>query len=274
MHHHAADQQLRRRPQGLEWTRFARAAITVHMPILPLDHPEPLMATIAVMHYPGADESDRSRARALTARLLAGPLREFHAAGFKLEYEQLAEIAAGAGEPLDDLEDRHFGGTAIGEVLNVLFALHNTDPVLASWENAIRITRVHAREHEVAASRSLLLKHRQRFHAVAHLWAALSLRENRWTTDEGCGYEGINDFAYFLEEAETLRRWGQNWRHPREGSEPPLPKDVWRVPEGWRPPERQPGWPTRPGRIPMVYIEEDVLRQAKIRRPGRPKKST
>ncbi|MCR9093114.1 MAG: hypothetical protein NXI30_02750 [bacterium] len=245
-----------------------------HMPFLPLDQPDPLMATMAIMHYPGQDDLERARARALASRLLAEPLKAFHADGQRLGYDQLAEIATGAGESIDDLEDRHFGGTAIGEVFKVLFALHNTEPVLASWENAIKITRAHARRHEVAASRSLILKHRQRFHSVAHLWAALSLRENRWTTDESCGYEGAHDFAYFLEEAETLRRWGQHWRHPREGSEPPLPKDVWRVPQDWSPPERQPGWPTRPGRIPMVFIDEDVLRDAKIRRPGRPKNSS
>ena len=243
------------------------------MPVLPLDHPDPLMGTLAVMHYPATEAADQRRARALTARLLAGPLEEFHSTGGRLTYEELALIATGAGEPIEDFESRHFGGTAMGELFKMFFALHNTDPILASWENAIKLARVVAREHELPASRSFLHETRRRFMPVAHLWAALSIREGRWMTDPSCGYEGTHDFALFLAESEILRRWGQTWRHPRDKSRPPLPEEVWCPPDHWAPPEHQPGWPTQRGRIPHIFVEEDQLRRAKVRRPGRPKKS-
>ena len=43
------------------------------MPILPLDHPEPLAATLGVMLYPGDNEVSQKRARAFTAHVLAEP---------------------------------------------------------------------------------------------------------------------------------------------------------------------------------------------------------
>jgi len=51
------------------------------MPILPLDHPDPLAATLGVMLYSGQDEDSQRGARAFAAQFLAEPLRLFHEAG-------------------------------------------------------------------------------------------------------------------------------------------------------------------------------------------------
>ena len=64
------------------------------MPILPLDHLEPVAATVGVMLYPGEDEDSRRQARASAARHLAKLLRQFHEAGHTLAYGDLARIAS------------------------------------------------------------------------------------------------------------------------------------------------------------------------------------
>jgi len=45
------------------------------MPLLPLDHPDPLAAALGIMLYSGLDDESRRRARAYTTRFLAEPLR-------------------------------------------------------------------------------------------------------------------------------------------------------------------------------------------------------
>jgi hypothetical protein len=125
-----------------------------------------------------------------------------------------------------------------------------------------------AARHRVPGSRSSLYEARSRYRSVAHLWAAWSIRESRFQTDPSVGYEGSHDFQFFLAEAEYLRRWGQSWRPERAQSEPPLPAEAWRVPEGWAPPESQPGWP-QTGGIPDLTIPDDLLTD--LRRPGRPR---
>ena len=59
------------------------------MPILPLDHPEPLAATLGVMHYPGTNDDDPRKARAFAAQFLAEPIRRAYAEGHSLSYETL-----------------------------------------------------------------------------------------------------------------------------------------------------------------------------------------
>jgi hypothetical protein len=109
------------------------------MPILPLDHPEPFSATLGVMLYPATDEADTLKARAFAAQVLAKALRRFKEEGGDPPFEILGPIYLDAGEWLDDLEERWWGGRAAGEVFKTLFALANTDPPLASWKHAIRI---------------------------------------------------------------------------------------------------------------------------------------
>lgn len=126
------------------------------------------------------------------------------------------------------------------------------------------------------------MKAKSDFHAVAHLWAAYVIRrENEFfrglarpfRADPEVGYNGFDDFLSFLTEAEILLRWGQTWRRKAAKAEPPLPPDAWRVPDGWQPPERKPGWPLT-GVIPDIGFDEADLDRLLPRagRPGRPRK--
>lgn len=238
------------------------------MPFLPLDHLEPFAATLGVMLYPGEDEDSRRRARAYAAQFLAEPIRLFLEAGGTLAPEQLAQIHADAGVPLDDLEARWRDGLATGELYKVFLLLAKTDPSRASWESAAKLVRRCAVEHDVSASRSLLRDICRRYRSVAHLWAAWCIRGRTIRPDLDVGYEGWDDFCYFLAESEMLREWGRTWRPNRAKAKPPLSGDAWRVPEGWAPPESQPGWPRRGG-IPDLTIPNDLL--AGLRGPGRPR---
>jgi hypothetical protein len=111
---------------------------------------------------------------------------------------------------------------------------------------------------------------KSRFLTVAHLWGAWCVRKGEFLAHTDVGYDGYADFQSFLTEAEILRHWGQSWRHDRAKADPPLPPEVWRVPEDWEPPERQPDWPPT-GRIPRMTLSEELL--ADLRPAGRPKKS-
>jgi hypothetical protein len=83
------------------------------------------------------------------------------------------------------------------------------------------------------------------------------------------GYDCLQDVLSFLTEAEILRHWGQCFRAPRAKAYPPLPADVWRMPDDWRPPQRMPEWPPT-GRIPHIVVPVDLL--SGLRGPGRPSK--
>jgi hypothetical protein len=213
------------------------------MPILPLDHPEPFAATLGVMLYPATDEADPPKARAFAAQFLAEPIRRFHEAGHILTHDALLRIAMDAGQRLTDLEERWWGGSATGELFKTLFALANTQAAFASWNNVIKIAELIATRSKASGARTALWHERRRFLPVAHLWGAWCIRGRQFVQRPQVGYDGCADFQSFLAEAEILRRWGQTWRTPRANSEPPLPPDVWQVPEDWEPPTRQPGWP-------------------------------
>jgi hypothetical protein len=239
------------------------------MPILPLDYPEPFSATLGVMLYPGMDEADAPSARAFAAQYLAKPIRRLYEAGHALSDVALARITMDAGQRLTDLETRWWGGSATGEMFKTLFALANTDPGLASWSNAIKIAEKTAAR--CSGSRTSFWDARRTFLSVAHLWAAVSIRERRFAQYPELGYDGYADFQSFLAEAEILRHWGQTWRAPRAKSEPPLPPDVWCIPENWEPPPRRPGWP-KTGRIPYLTISPEFL--AELKRSGRPRQAS
>jgi hypothetical protein len=241
------------------------------VPILPLDHPEPFLATLGVMFYPAIEGDDPPKARAFAAQWLATPLSRYHEAGHRLTYEALARIAADSGESLDDLDDRIWGGTATGELFKTLFTLANSSPALASWNNAIRIAELGATRSKRKGSRTELWSAKRRFLSVAHLWGAYSIRGGEFSERPELGYDGYDDFQSFLTEAEILRQWGQGWRPPRERSSPFLPPDVWRPPENWRPPTRQVGWPNT-GVIPQLRLPDDLL--AGLRPSGRPRRQS
>jgi hypothetical protein len=222
------------------------------------------------MLYPGKDVADRKKAAAFAAHFLAEPIKRFYEAGGELRPEELLRIVSDGGAHLDDVESRVWGGSATGELFKLLFALFNTDPGLASWENAIKLVKPTAAKHGAPNSRAKLQSARARFLPVAHLWAAWCIRERRFVSHSEVGYEGWHDFQFFLAEAEILRAWGQSWRPPRAKANPPLPAEVWQVPESWSPPERRPGWPLT-GVIPALGVPADLL--ARLRRAGRPRKS-
>jgi len=238
------------------------------MPDLPLDYPEPFAATLGVMLYPGVDNDDPPRARAFAAGWLAGPLQRFHDAGYKLSYDTVVQIATEAGFEFHDLDERWAAGTATGELFKVLWALFNTRRSLTSWNNAIRIAEANARPR-ARSGRSAQWEDRTRFLSVAHLWAAWMIREGQFTTDPNVEYDGLDDFQSFLAEAEILRDFGQTWRPSRARSKPFLPADVWRVPDGWRPPDRRPGWPET-GKVPIMTLSDDLM--ARLKPAGRPPK--
>ncbi len=239
------------------------------MPILPLDHPEPFAATLGVMLYPATDEADPPKALAFASQLLAEPIRQLYEAGRVLSSEVLLRIATDAGQPLTDLHERWDGGLATGELIKALYALAKDHPSLASWENAIKIYEICAKRSGLRGSRTALLRERNRFLSVAHLWGAWSIREGRFVPRPEIGYDGHADYQAFLTEAEILRHFGQNWRPQRAKGKPPLPLDVWRVPKGWKSLTRQPGWPNT-GMIPDIALPKDLL--ASLKPAGRPKK--
>jgi hypothetical protein len=243
------------------------------MPILPLDHPEPFAATLGVMLYPATDPDDPPKARAFAAHWLAEPLRRFDQDGHRLSYETLLRIATDGGCPLTDFDDRCWGGVAIGEWFAMLFMLaahdHAQNQALASWSNALRIVELIAGSGAVKGCRTKLWETKNRFLSVAHLWGALALREYRFITNPEVDYYGYDELLSFLTEAEILRDFGQQWRPRRAKSEPPLPSDVWRVPDSWNPPMRQSHWPET-GKIRIREPPPEVL--AKIRPAGRPRR--
>jgi hypothetical protein len=146
------------------------------------------------------------------AQYLAEPVRQFLAAGGTLTIDELAQIHSDTGVPLGDLEVHWRDGQATGELFKIYFALANTDPSRASWENAAKLVRSYAAKHDVSASRSLLHDVRSRYRSVAHLWAAWCIRGRKMQSDPDVHYEGGHDFHLFLTESEILLRWGRNYR--------------------------------------------------------------
>src|SRR5262245_66126173 len=103
---------------------------------------------------------------------LAKPFRRFQEKGGHPPFETLGPIYLDAGEPLDDLKERWWGGRAAGEVFKTLFLLANTEPPLASWKHAIQIVEETTKRNKVKGGRTKLLQAKDRFLSVAHLWAA------------------------------------------------------------------------------------------------------
>jgi hypothetical protein len=238
------------------------------MPILPLNHKEPFFATLGVMLYPATNGTDPLNASAYAAQGLAAAVKNFRESGGTLTYD-LTDVLLDAGQPLTDLKERWWGGRVTGEAFKIFYALYITKPALASWSNAIKLVELTAKRYDQKGARTDLWQAKRTFISVAHLWAARSIREAKSFQDPEAGYDASTDFRSFLAEAEILRRWGQAWRPLREKSEPPLPPNVWQVPDGWEPPARQPGWPNT-GMIPHITLPEELL--GKLRPAGRPSK--
>jgi hypothetical protein len=65
------------------------------MPVLPLDHPEPFVATLGVMLYPGLDDESRLNAKALASHWLGEPISKYFEAGHRLSDKTLMTPACG-----------------------------------------------------------------------------------------------------------------------------------------------------------------------------------
>jgi hypothetical protein len=239
------------------------------IPILPLDHPEPFAATLGVMLYPGTEDDDPQKARTFAARWLAEPIKRAYEAGQRIPCDVLLRVVMDGGWSLSDLDDRWWGGTTTGELFKTLWALFNTNPKLASWNNAIEIAELVARGNAAKGSRTDQWVAKSRFISVAHLWGAWCIRDRQFGAQPKAQYDGYDDFQSFLAEAEILRDWGQTWRPPRAKSSPFLPSEVWCVPKTWSAPVRQPGWPNT-GMIPIVKLPPHLM--AKLKPAGRPRK--
>jgi len=234
--------------------------------ILPLDHPEPFAATLGIMLYPGTDDSDRRRAAALASHWLAEPIKRATADGHEISGEVLLRIAVDAGDRLDDLDRRWRAGQWTGELVKAYFALCQSRPELASWENAERILEIAATRDGNSGSRSSFKEARSSCISVAHLWGAWMIREETFREIPGIGFRFQDDVDCFLAESEILRDWGQTWRQKRAKAEPPFAGVMWRVPDGWRPPVAREGWPEP--RIAFMTLPEDLL--AGLKPAGRP----
>jgi len=230
------------------------------VPILPLDHPEPFAATLGVMLYPGIDNDDPAKARAFTSHYLATKIERYEKAGHKTPRDVLLRLVRDGGQRLDDLDERWWGGTATGELFKTLWALFNTDPTLATWNNATKIAEEVTGRAQASGSRSALWEARQRFLSVAHLWAA-------WVIRGGKFERGYDDFQAFLAEAEILRDFGQTWQPQRAESKPLLPHDIWRVSENWKPELPQP----ETVKLHALTLPEHLL--SSLKPAGRPRKA-
>jgi hypothetical protein len=228
------------------------------MPVLPVDYPEPFIAVLGAMLYPNEDEG--AQRRAFAAHHLAEPIRRFEAAGGVLPYDDLLRIVKDGGARLDDLDQRWWGATVMGELFKILFALANHNPELASWEYSTRIVEKCATKAKVYGARTSIMEVKRRFLSVAHLWGAYSIRGRTWQERVDVNYSYADDFESFLTEAEFLRRWGQTWKADAPKAKSALPAEVWAMPENWTPAPRKPGWPST-GMIPDIkVIRRDVYR--------------
>lgn len=132
----------------------------------------------------------------------------------------------------------------------------------------MRLMKIRAAKRNAPASESTFYAVRKQFGSVAHLWAAWMIRHGEFRTHFGVRGAGHDEFQSFLAESEVLRHWGQTWRHERDGAEPPLPAEVWRVPDDWQPPAHQTGW-AQTGEIPHLEWPRELVSQ--LRKAGRPR---
>ena len=96
------------------------------MPVLPVDYPEPFAAVLGTMLYP--NEGDAAQRCAFAAHCLAEPIRRFEAAGGALAYNVEARPAVFHDTRQVDLDQRWWGGTVMGELFKILFALASHNP--------------------------------------------------------------------------------------------------------------------------------------------------
>lgn|GEM_PF-1630205 len=239
------------------------------MPTLPLNHSDPLAATLATMHYPIAgEEAQRQTLTDCLAEIIAAHRQSSQA----IAYDQLMGRAISrVGDDLADLGERVFEVTAVGEVVKTLFVLAWNNGRAASWANAYATASRHAGPIvKRQASTAYLKVLCGRFKSVAHLCAALCMRDWKFEPKPLVGYGLIEDFHSFLAEAEWIRRWGLHWSRPTPAASPPFAGvDMWQPPVFWCPLPRKTGWP-RSGGVADLVLDPTLTGRLKV--PGPPRK--
>src|SRR6476646_2700477 len=206
------------------------------MPVRPVDYPEPFAAVLGTMLYPNEDEA--AQRRAVAAHYLAEPIRRFEAAGGALPYDDLSRIVKDGGARLDDLDQRWWGGTVMGELFKIMFALANHNPERASGEYSARIVEKYATAAKVSGARTSIMAAKRCFLTVAHLWGAYSISGRKLRESVEVHYHYADDFESFLTQAEILRKWGQTWKADAALATSALPAGTWARPEIWPPAPR------------------------------------
>ncbi|MEM6414541.1 MAG: hypothetical protein AAF720_07780 [Pseudomonadota bacterium] len=227
------------------------------MPILHIDHIEPFAAILGVMLYPEITGEDPKKARAFTSQYLAQPLKEYRSSGDELSKQALFEIETCSDYPLTDIDKRWWYAQMASEQFKIYFALYHTDEALAPWGNATKILESQLAKNRLKGLETTIKSAQRQFSRIAHLWAAFSLREWKFSTLPDTSYGAAMSFLFFLFEAEKLRDWEQHRRLIADKSKPPLGDDVWRMPPGWRPPEKELGWPDAAGELPIVKLSKE-----------------
>ena len=229
------------------------------MPLLPYDTAMSETDIMSVMFYPGDNEFDRKQRRAMQARVRQKALGPFIADGGKgLSFDWTASIIQHAEDPAR-LDERKKLGQLMGQTMLVLHALHHQAPELISWNRAINVTEALLAGQRLPHSKRTLQKAKSVLEPAAHLWGAFASRGNRIRAIPDVGYTASIDFRYFLWEAEQLRWFGMG-RPPANEPKRRLFNDAgWHMPEDWRPPEKQLGWPDEAGAIRVSEIPDAVL---------------
>lgn len=241
------------------------------MPTLPLNHADPFAATLATMHYPAAAEQSQ---RQTLIDCLMPAIAVHRQSSRAIDYDHLMGRATSiAGGDLPDLNERVFEVTAVGQVVKTLFVLSWNHGRAASWANAYATASRHAGPIvKRLASTAYLKVQCGRFKSVAHLCAALCMRDSKFEPKPLVGYGLVEDFHSFLAEAEWVRGWGLHWNRPMPAASPPFAGvDMWQPPVFWYPLPRKTDWP-RSGGVADLVLDPTLTGRLKV--PGPPRKRT
>jgi hypothetical protein len=153
-------------------------------------------------------------------------------------------------------------GTIAGEQLALNMRLAHHVPEHASRRKVIYLLEWHCYLKKIPGSASDFKRIWSEYNSVAHFWAAFNLRSQRFQKIEKFGYTASHDGARFLEEAEGVRLWAENFR-PTPTNLPLLSGNkTWRLPSQFRPVPQNPDWPPT-GRVRIPGIPTWMLERLK-----------
>lgn len=202
------------------------------MPLLPLDHPMPMVAVGNVMLRPEIDADGGIVADGHTAEIFREQARPYLENGWSIQDQKMMNALAARGATIDDEEERWRDGISMGVTYMMLVALVQRRPELASWKSAMKLVANIRKDTELPASHGYLSKVKTRYLSVAHLWAA-RLLQNRFESVDESNIDGA--FDLFLLDAEKLRQIGRNFVPDRDKAGPLLDGNEWRIPDDWQP---------------------------------------